>query len=327
MELYPILLQHGDVDILISGIQADLDFPYPVRYRLYGLSFIFGRHGGIAIWDTVKKLKLIRLIRDILSLPVRSYDLVINDFEPVSAWACKLRKAPCISLSHQAAVLAPEAPKPASGGWGGRLILRHYAPASAAYGFHFQAFAGNIYTPVIRRDVRHVRPTDEGHYTVYLPAYDDATIIRHLSCFKDVSWQVFSKHNKNPFRSGHVQVFPVTKNAFYRSMVSARGILCGAGFETPAEALHIGKKLMVIPMQRQYEQQCNAAALARMGVPVIRQLSKKYHNEIRTWIDNDRTISIYYPDHTERIISRIIHGHAPQAPGIPRDEATALPQH
>jgi hypothetical protein len=35
-------------------------------------------------------------------------------------------------------------------------------------------------------------------------------------------------------------------------------------FETPAEALFLGKKLLVIPMTGQYEQECNAAALAAL---------------------------------------------------------------
>jgi len=45
----------------------------------------------------------------------------------------------------------------------------------------------------------------------------------------------------------------------------ATGVFCGAGFETPAEAMFLKKKLMVIPMKGQYEQQCNAAALEEIG--------------------------------------------------------------
>ncbi len=47
-------------------------------------------------------------------------------------------------------------------------------------------------------------------------------------------------------------------------------MLCGAGFETPAEALFLGKKLMVIPMKGQYEQHINAASLKELGIPVLK---------------------------------------------------------
>jgi len=104
-DIIPILEKKGEVDILISGIQADVDLPYPVKYRLKGLSFIFGKKGGIDIMETYQKANLKQLFKEINQLPVQEYDLVISDFEPVSSWACKKRNKPCIGLSHQAAVI------------------------------------------------------------------------------------------------------------------------------------------------------------------------------------------------------------------------------
>jgi uncharacterized protein (TIGR00661 family) len=47
------------------------------------------------------------------------------------------------------------------------------------------------------------------------------------------------------------------------------GIITGGGFETPAEALYLNKKLMVIPLRNHYEQYCNSAALAQLGIKVL----------------------------------------------------------
>lgn len=305
-DVYPELLRHAEVDVLISGIQADVPVPFPVKYRMYGLSFIFGRHGGVDILDTLRRLRLGQLIRDIRRLPVKEYDLVINDFEPVSAWACRLRRVPCISLSHQSAVLHPKAMLPEDDDWFGKLVLRRYAPVTESYGFHFKAFSRNVFTPVIRREIRQLTPTDEGHYTVYLPAYDDETLVQHLSHFEEARWEVFSKHNKEPFRVRNVNVHPINNEDFIRSMAAATGVFCGAGFEGPAEALFLGKKLMVVPMQGQYEQQCNAAMLASMGVPVIRYLGRKYYDRIRFWLMDNRRVRVNYPDQTAEIVDRII---------------------
>ncbi len=316
-DIYPELCKYGEVDVLISGIQADVAVPFPVKYKLYGMSFIFGKSGGVDMLHTARKLKLFKLIADIRKLKVEDYDLVINDFEPVSAWACRLKKKPCIGLSHQAAVMAPNAPQPAKGDMKGELVLKHYAPVTAAYGFHFRRYSKNIYTPVIRREVRDIVPTDNGHYTVYLPSYNDETLVSNLSHFPEVEWQVFSKHNIEPFSFKNVHIQPIENDAFIKSMASSRGVLCGAGFEGPAEALFLGKKLMVIPMQAQYEQQCNAAAAAQIGVPVIKQLSRKYYDKMKWWLISNERVKVDFPDQTADIVRELIEEHAPQALRVP----------
>jgi len=321
-DIYPELARYGEVDVLISGIQADIDVPFPVKYRLYGMSFIFGKKGGVSVGRTLRTLNLLKLIRDIYTLPVQHYDLIINDFEPVSAWACKLRKVKCIGLSHQSAVLHSKAPRPSDADWLGLAVLRHYAPVDVAYGFHFKNYDGQIFTPVIRKEIRKIEPSDNGHYTVYLPSYDDETIVRHLSSFRDIKWDVFSKHNKQPFTTGNVSVRKIDNEAFIASMASGSGVLCGAGFEGPAEALYLGKKLMVIPMQTQYEQHCNATALKTLGVPVIKALSGKYYNDIKWWITAGKAVHVNYPDITAEIIDELIRKET--VPGAVHQTADAL---
>lgn len=309
-DIYPELAKYGDVDVLISGIQADVDVPFPVKYKLYGMSFIFGSTGGVDMIKTAQKLKLFKLISDIRKLRVQDYDLVINDFEPVSAWACKLKNKPCIGLSHQAAVMAMNAPQPTKKDWKGILVLKHYAPVTAAYGFHFRRYTTNIFTPVIRKEIRDIQPTDEGHYTVYLPSYDDNALVQHLTQFSNAQWQVFSKHNKEPFTVKNVDIQPINNEAFIKSMASSTGVLCGAGFEGPAEALYLGKKLMVIPMQAQYEQQCNAQAAAEIGVPFIKQLSRKYYSKIKWWLMDKERVVVNFPNETEAIVAKLMAEHA-----------------
>lgn len=302
-DIYPELQKYGTVDLLISGYQADVDLPYPVKYRLKGLSFIFGKHGGVSLWHTLRKLHPFRFIRDVYHLPVEAYDLVINDFEPVSAWACKLRKVPCIALSHQSAVIQKTAPKP-EGGLAGKFILKYYAPFQDYSGFHFEAYNERTFTPVIRKEVQELVPETEPHYTVYLPAYDDVTLVRFLHRLKGVEWQVFSKHNKEPFRFENIQIQPIENKAFLQSLSTCTGALMGAGFEGPAEALYLKKKLMVVPMKRQYEQQCNAAAIAALGVPVIPALSSKTFRKVHQWLQSDERVSCTFPRETTAVAVR-----------------------
>ncbi|NCX95104.1 MAG: glycosyl transferase [Chitinophagia bacterium] len=305
-DVYPELCKYGEVDVLISGIQADMALPYPVKYRLYGMSFIFGKHGGVAIGETIRRSKIIRLLKDIRTLPIDEYDLVINDFEPVSAWACHTRKKACISLSHQCAVLHPAAPKPTHTDYMGMAIIKHYAPTTAAYGFHFKEYANNIFTPVIRREIRQITTTNKGHYTVYLPAYSDEAIISRLSSFKDIEWDVYSKHCKGNHTAGNVHIKKINNEAFVQSMADSAGVLLGAGFEGPAEAMYLGKKVLVIPMSTQYEQHCNAAGAADMGATVIPQLSHKNLPAIGDWINNGKPCKVDYPDNISTVVAKLM---------------------
>jgi uncharacterized protein (TIGR00661 family) len=305
-DIIPVLQANHEVDILVSGQQADVQLPFPVKYKFNGLGFIFGKKGGVDLLKTYRKNNLKRLFLEIRSLPVEEYDLVINDFEPVSAWACYQKARYCIAISHQAAVLNRNVPQSKKVDRVGRSILKKYAPASCLYGFHFKAYDKNIFTPVIRRQVREQATADEGYYTVYLPAYDDKRLLRVLKKCKDTRWQVFSKHNKRKITDGNVSIQPIDNEAFVKSMARSTGVLCGAGFETPAEAMFMKKKLMVIPMKGQYEQQCNAAALKDMGVPVIKSLKLKHLAKIRKWIASGTVVKVDYPDETARIINGII---------------------
>jgi uncharacterized protein (TIGR00661 family) len=305
-EIIPILQRKGELDLLISGTQADVELPYPIKYRLKGLCFIFGKKGGIDIAATYRKSNLKRFFREIKNLPVDDYDLVISDFEPVSAWACRKRGKPCVGLSHQAAVLNKYAPKPSARDLIGDVILRNYAPTTFSYGFHFEKYSPEVFTPVIRSEIREPISEIKPYYTVYLPAYSDKRIINVLSKIKNIVWQVFSKHTKSTYRKLNVFICPIENDAFIKSILGCTGILCGAGFETPAEALYLKKKLLVIPMKGQYEQQCNAAALQRIGVPVLKKLKKNNIEKIRDWTKMPQSIAVDYPDITESIIDTLI---------------------
>jgi uncharacterized protein (TIGR00661 family) len=101
---------------------------------------------------------------------------------------------------------------------------------------------------------------------------------------------------------GKLSVFPVDKLEFASSMASARGILCGAGFETPAETLFLEKKLMVVPMKSQLEQHYNAASLKQLGVPVLKKMKKSNMDKVREWIESEARTHVDYQDTTAEAV-------------------------
>ncbi|WP_282014555.1 glycosyltransferase family protein [Marinifilum flexuosum] len=311
IELIPYLKKEAEIDILISGLHHDLEFNHSIKFKKQGLGFFFGKNGGIDIWKTIRKFNVYRFLKDIKSLPVEGYDLVISDFEPVTSWACKLKKVFCLGLSHQSAMLNSRTPMPEKIEFLAFQVLKNYAPCNHNVSFHFKEYGHNMFTPVIRREIRLLEPKNNGYYLVYLPAYSDEKLISVLSHFPNIQWVVYSKHSKLKYRSDNVDINPVNGEAFIRSLKDCAGVLCGAGFETPAESLYLGKKLAVIPMKNQFEQVCNAHALKELGIPVITDLEGDGPAKIREWIREEGLITkLNYPDNAKSVIKYLMNHYA-----------------
>ena len=135
--LIPELRKIAQVDVLLSGnapgrnlssIQPDI--------VLKGYGFVFGKNGGIDWKATFSSFSFRQLFREIRQLDLSPYDLVINDFEPISAWAGKFQNKEVIGLSHQVSLLSKSVPGQDHMNWYKRLFLKYYAPYTKNYGSH-----------------------------------------------------------------------------------------------------------------------------------------------------------------------------------------------
>ncbi|GGK11834.1 glycosyl transferase [Yeosuana aromativorans] len=309
-EIYAMLNNRVEVDVLISGTQYEIDFDFPVKFRCRGIVFVFGKNGGIDYLKTLKANNIFKIIKEIRECNLSDYDLIINDFEPITAWASYFRgDLNCISLSHQGAFVSKKVPKPKKPSIIGKLVLKYFAPSTTRYSFHFKSYDKNIFTPIIRNDIRRQSIKQKNYYIVYLPFYSDEKISKVLSKIKGVKWKVFSKHSKEAYSVKNVKIKPIANSNFERAMAWSSGVICGAGFETPAEAMYLKKKLLVVPMKNQYEQACNAESLKELGVLVLPSFNKKMVTSISEWIEGNTIIDVDFPDRTQFIIDEIITNH------------------
>ncbi len=311
-EVIAALSREAEVDVLVSGVEYDLDLGFEPAFRSPGLGYAFGTDGGIDYLRSLGRLRPWRLVVDLLSLPVERYDAVVSDFEPLTAWAACMKGISCYGLSHQASFLSPHVPRPPRRSAVSELILHRYAPCTHPLGLHFRRYDTFVFHPVIRSRLRRSTPRSGTHYTVYLPSFDERSLAAFLQRV-DVPWEVFSKHYRGrPYEAGNVTVHPLGDERFAASLLGAAGVLCGAGFDTPAEALYLGKKLMVIPMRRQYEQACNAAALAEMGVRVgAPRLDDELLTQLLIWIEDDAPVEVEFEDPLPDIVDAIVGGGRP----------------
>jgi uncharacterized protein (TIGR00661 family) len=305
-EVVPFLKKMADVDIFLSGNHSNLQLPFEIKYQSKGLSFEYNNHGGLSYFNSIRSLEPRRISREINDLPVEDYDLVISDFECISSYAARKRGIPTMAFSHQVALLSEFTPKPSGINLIGELILEFYAPAKYAVGLHFKEYDDYIFTPIIRQEVRQLQPINLGHNTVYLPAFGDLEIINILNKLPDTRWEVFSRETKTIKIERNITIRPIQNEAFLKSLETCNGILTSAGFETPSEALFLGKKVFVIPISGQYEQLCNATALSELGIPMARKLDNSLIASLQAWTQNSQNIQVHFPNITETLIEQML---------------------
>ncbi|HVM87678.1 MAG TPA: glycosyltransferase family protein [Puia sp.] len=299
MELLPFLEKYGTVDLFLSGANSTLQLNAPVKFRSKGVCFFYTSTGSLNYIDTVREFAPIRILKEARDLPVEKYDLVINDFECITSLACAHKKIPSVNFGHQASFQSNKVPRPSKKDFIGEWVLHNYARATQYIGLHFQSYDNFILPPVIKNDILNAEPKDKGHITVYLPSYCDEIICKYFLQLKDFRFEVFSKEVKNKIHIENVTLFPVNKNDFNKSMINCSAIITSAGFETPAEALFLGKKILAIPIRGQYEQLCNAAALEKMGVTCINAINGNFISAFIKWVDEEKKISISVDYSTE----------------------------
>lgn len=310
IELAPHLTSEAEVDFLISGKAAELKFPYTFKYRYHGIYFIFGKRGGVNYLSSFSQLKPFRFLRDIRQCPVQDYDAVINDYEPVSAWAARRKKVPCISVSHQASFYSEKVPRYYKRNRAFEFAMMRFAPFDLCVSTHYQRYDENIYLPIIRDELVNAQAQTGNRVVVYLPAFSDELLIRHFEALKDVEWEIFSKKTSEAYEFANGMVYPVNRAGYSRALLNAKAVVIGSGFQGTSEALYLGKKLMTIPMFDQYEQLCNAAALEKLGVRSVYRIDESFSEQLRDWLNAENSCEYRFqsePDVMARRILDLVH--------------------
>jgi len=306
MELLPALQEYGTVDIFLSGDNSNLQLDAPVKYRSNGISLYYNCGGGLHYWQMIRKFRPLQLRREIRDLPVEKYDLVINDFEYITSAACAHKGIPSIHFGHQASFQSPLAPRPGTKSITGEWILKKYVKADHHLGLHFLSYDENILPAVVKKEILEADPTDDNYITVYLPAYCEEQLAKLLQALPQYRFQVFSRETMLLRIENNIEFLPVNKQLFNKSLTGCSGIITGGGFETPAEALHLGKRMIIIPIKGQYEQQCNAAALMKMGIPCLERAGEELIQLLPHWIESPPLFRIDYSGSVPKSIESLM---------------------
>ncbi|SFC48956.1 conserved hypothetical protein [Flexibacter flexilis DSM 6793] len=288
-QLYPFLKKYGDVDFFVSGCNSNIDYAFPVKYKSRGWSLHYSKTGGLDYWDIFKHTSPRQMYKDAAALPLKQYDVVINDFDFITSLACQTQGVSSVQFGHQASFQSKHTPRPDSTNLLGEMILQNFARANQYIGLHFEQYDKFIFPPIVKQEFIQADITDEGHVTVYLPAFMREKLLANFSQLPHIRFHWFLPEIKQPFTEKNISYYPVNQQLFNESLRTCKGIITGAGFETPSEALYMNKKVLAVPIQKHYEQECNAAAMQRMGVCVVKKIDDLFAHKIAKWYASPQT--------------------------------------
>ena len=247
-----------EVTFLFSGRSKDKLFDMELFgdfiYK-QGLTFIV-QNGKVNYLSTAFNNNFLRFIYDVHTLAIDDYDLIITDFEPVTAWAAKLKKKPVLGIGHQYAFgrNTPRAGKNLLA----EFVMNYFAPAKDSIGLHWAPFDQSILPPII--DVNLVGKAEVNVVIVYLPFENQSKVTRLLQQFPDKHFIQYSPDVDNA-ENKNVSIRTTCYAGFKQDLCRASAVISNSGFELISECLHLGLPLLVKPLQGQMEQESNALAL------------------------------------------------------------------
>lgn len=304
--ILPKLREIAEVDVLISGYNFHLDLDGEIKYKARGLSLTYDNKGSVDLLGTALKLKPARFIQDVQEAPVDKYDFVVNDFEPVTAWAAQTAGIPCVGISHQVSFLSPNVPRPGRKSLVAEGVMKHFAPVTAAVGSHYLRYDSFIEPPIVRKQIQDLNPVLGGHVTVYLPAFNNDLLINEFSKVREVEWHIFSPSCPEVRQVGNVKIMPVGKDTFLKSLESCLGVVSSTGFETTSESMYLEKKLLTIPIKNQYEQLSNAAALELLGGVIVYDINHSFTDRLQKWLQHGKVLKLNEVSQEDILVQKII---------------------
>ena len=255
----------------------------------------------LAILKTVLKSNLLEFLNDVKS--VRNvYDLVITDFDPISAYAAKKYNIPCMGIGHQYSFYE-DIPMTNKMRFSSMFFPKIYAPVTFSIPFHFHHFNQPILPPFIDPILHDRRDKEKigDDILVYLPwenLNDMIAILEKVS--RDFIFYTDVEHIKE---IENITLKPFSNKNFKYDLLRCRCLITNAGFQLTSEALFLGKPILCKPQKGQPEQEHNAKILDDLGYATVSQEINAA--TIKDWLHSSNNIKIDFSNPIDVIVDII----------------------
>jgi uncharacterized protein (TIGR00661 family) len=310
-----VVLRHlqakHEIEIAVSGRAHGYltrTFPSLTVHEIAGLAMIY-RDNKVkkkrTFWDFVKKLPAFAENFETFTRIAENFrpNLVISDFESFAYYYAKKHDLPVISIDNMQIINRCvhdmiEIPDKLRGSFDlSRTIVKSKLPHCDHYlitTFFFPPVKKkrtSLHPPILRDAILDAKPTVEDHVVVYQTSDSFRALVPTL---QRLPGQFFVYGLKRDEKLGNVTLKGFSEEGFVRDLASARAVLAGGGFSLMGEAVQLGKPLLAVPLEGQFEQTLNALWLEHLGYG-------EYHREL----DERRIASFLYktPKYAEALAS------------------------
>jgi uncharacterized protein (TIGR00661 family) len=277
------LLRAHDVRVVASGAA----FRY-LRDRLPRVDEIFGptfamKEGEIQRWATVRQ----NIAKGPRELPdtVKRWqkvveewrpEVVITDFEPLAGRYARATRTPLICVDninmldrcrHDREIIGPERQDFLLA----RAVTRAMIPTAGDYVittfFRPPLARGRtiLVPPILRPEIVAAEATRGDHLIVYSSGEEELLDTLRSSGVPCRVYGMRGGPEEEGVVEGNLEFRPRSNEGFVEDLRTARGVVAGGGFSLLSEAVYLGKPVLAVPLQGQFEQLMNARYLQREG--------------------------------------------------------------
>ncbi|HEY5921613.1 MAG TPA: MJ1255/VC2487 family glycosyltransferase [Kofleriaceae bacterium] len=212
-----------------------------------------------------------------------SPDVCLSDFDSFTHVFGKLFDRPVLSIDHQHVIDRCRHPHTVKARLPRdfaftRAFVRAKLPGCRHYvvtSFYFPPAKRDRTTlvgPILRPEVLALEPSTGNHVVVYQTSAVCGELMAALRAVPEQRFVVYARGAESCV-AGNVMMRAFDEQRFLADLASARGVICNGGYTLIAEALHLGKPVLSVPLRHQGEQELNAAYLAQLGLGrTVRQL-------------------------------------------------------
>lgn len=205
-------------------------------------------------------------------------DLVISDFETLSAFYAYIRKIPIISIDNMQIIRRC---------WHDDLIIRNRENEfqlaksvikakipDADYYFITTFFYPKVkrdnttlISPILRDEILNAKVSDGEHILVYQTSETFKDLPDILKKFKNNLFKVYGlrRYIREEIIDENIIFCPFSEDKFISDLASSKAVIGSAGFTLTGEAVHLGKPYLATPVKGQFEQIINARYIDYLG--------------------------------------------------------------
>lgn len=201
-------------------------------------------------------------------------DVIVSDFEPLTASPLIQPKCEVIALSRQVALSDRAVPLPREMPWERKMtrtVIRLFtAGADRRHGYHYQPLSYRCVPPIIRPELK-THPIELGDHIV---VYNSFHTVDSGTPEALLEW---SKRTRVPVRAygfpemprgqqGGVWFRPPSRDGMIDDIATSRAVITSAGLTTAVEAFLLNKPVCTVPIPNQWEQLVNSFHLQEAGI-------------------------------------------------------------